>query len=128
MKYSCYFNLKYIDIENRQTDGQDGRRDRQTDKSCTIYNLFCFQGFLGKNYFIATQSPLPNTVDDFWRLVHEQKSSVIVLLNNVKDGTVSTLSCMGKTHLFLLRLLSLSSPFSNSSSSSCECECEYECE
>jgi hypothetical protein len=51
-------------------------------------NTFLFQGYLGRNYFIATQSPLPNTINDFWRLVHSQKSSTIVLLNNVKDRTV----------------------------------------
>ncbi|CAB4043941.1 receptor-type tyrosine- phosphatase epsilon, partial [Paramuricea clavata] len=44
-------------------------------------------GYLGRNYFIATQTPLPNTINDFWRLVHAQKSSTIVLLNNVKDET-----------------------------------------
>jgi hypothetical protein len=51
-------------------------------------SYFSFQGYLGRNYFIATQSPLRNTISDFWRMVHSQKSSTIVLLNSVKDGTV----------------------------------------
>ncbi|CAB4029490.1 receptor-type tyrosine- phosphatase S, partial [Paramuricea clavata] len=50
-------------------------------------NAVFVQGYLGRDYFIATQSPLPDTINDFWRLVHWQKSSTIVLLNNVKDGT-----------------------------------------
>ncbi|XP_028417347.1 receptor-type tyrosine-protein phosphatase alpha-like [Dendronephthya gigantea] len=50
-------------------------------------NAVFVHGYLGRNYFIATQSPLPNTMNDFWRLVYYQKSSTIVLLNNVKDGT-----------------------------------------
>ncbi|CAB4021699.1 receptor-type tyrosine- phosphatase S [Paramuricea clavata] len=50
-------------------------------------NAVFVNGYLGRNYFIATQSPLPNTINDFWRLVHSQKSSTIVLLNNVKDRT-----------------------------------------
>ncbi|XP_028402580.1 receptor-type tyrosine-protein phosphatase delta-like isoform X10 [Dendronephthya gigantea] len=50
-------------------------------------NAVFVHGYLGRNYFIATQSPLPGTINDFWRLIHSQKSSTIVLLNNVKDGT-----------------------------------------
>ncbi|CAB4034452.1 receptor-type tyrosine- phosphatase delta-like, partial, partial [Paramuricea clavata] len=50
-------------------------------------NAVFVHGYLGRNYFIATQTPLPNTINDFWRLVHAQKSSTIVLLNNVKDET-----------------------------------------
>ncbi|XP_028402584.1 receptor-type tyrosine-protein phosphatase F-like isoform X2 [Dendronephthya gigantea] len=50
-------------------------------------NAVFVHGYLGRNYFIATQSPLPNTINDFWRLVHYQKSSTIVLLSNVKGGT-----------------------------------------
>ncbi|XP_028402428.1 receptor-type tyrosine-protein phosphatase S-like [Dendronephthya gigantea] len=50
-------------------------------------NAVFVHGYLGRNYFIATQSPLPATINDFWRLIHSQKSSTIVLLNNVKDGS-----------------------------------------
>ena len=37
------------------------------------------------NMYIATQSPKDNTVEDFWRMVHEQSASTIVMLNNVSE-------------------------------------------
>ena len=66
----------------------------QENKCSAHPNISFTQGYLGRNYFIATQSPLPNTINDFWRLVQCQKSSTIVLLSNVgekvKDLNINT--------------------------------------
>jgi protein tyrosine phosphatase len=35
--------------------------------------------------FIATQGPMPNTFDDFWRMVWEQNSSTIVMLTQLQE-------------------------------------------
>ncbi|XP_028414288.1 receptor-type tyrosine-protein phosphatase S-like [Dendronephthya gigantea] len=50
-------------------------------------NAVFVDSYTTRNHFIATQSPLPNTINDFWRLVYSQKSSTIVLLNSLQDGT-----------------------------------------
>ncbi|KAJ8040911.1 Receptor-type tyrosine-protein phosphatase T [Holothuria leucospilota] len=44
----------------------------------------CFvTSYRKKDAFIATQSPLPNTVEDFWRLVYDWKCPLIVMLNQL---------------------------------------------
>lgn len=49
------------------------------EKSPIIPSCF-LQGYQYTRNFIATQYPLPHTVNDFWRMVHEQKSAVIVAI------------------------------------------------
>lgn len=47
------------------------------------------QGYKHRNAYIATQRPLENTVQDFWRMVWEFKSKVIVMLcQTQEDGKV----------------------------------------
>eukprot|EP00058_Branchiostoma_floridae_P025619 XP_002611109.1 hypothetical protein BRAFLDRAFT_70467 [Branchiostoma floridae] len=45
-----------------------------------------FKGYRQKDGFLATQGPLPNTVDDFWRLVWEWKSYSIVMLTRLTEN------------------------------------------
>lgn len=53
-----------------------------------------------KKVYIATQSPLLNTVEDFWRMVWEQQSRTILMLNPVtQHGKVRSL----RTELFLFQ-------------------------
>ncbi|KAH9638061.1 hypothetical protein HF086_014922 [Spodoptera exigua] len=41
-----------------------------------------------RNYYIATQAPLSNTVVDFWRMIWEQNSRLIVMLTEYMENGV----------------------------------------
>ncbi|XP_031573109.1 receptor-type tyrosine-protein phosphatase delta-like [Actinia tenebrosa] len=49
-------------------------------------NASYIDGYCRLNAFIATQAPVPNTFEDFWRMIWEQKSSVIVMLTREEEG------------------------------------------
>lgn len=38
------------------------------------------------NYFITTQAPKPNTIEDFWTMVFQEKTKVVVMLCNFLEG------------------------------------------
>lgn len=47
------------------------------------------QGYRQRGAYIATQTPLENTVNDFWRMIWEYQSRSIVMLCKIKeDGKV----------------------------------------
>ena len=47
------------------------------------------QGYRQRGAYIATQAPMENTVNDFWRMIWDYQSKTIVLLCRMKeDGKV----------------------------------------
>ena len=41
---------------------------------------YSLQGYKSQREYIGCQGPLPGTIDDFWRMVWEQRVSVVVML------------------------------------------------
>ena len=46
------------------------------------------QGYRQKGAYIATQGPLPHTVNDFWRMVWEREVKCIVMLCKTTEKDV----------------------------------------
>lgn len=48
-------------------------------------NASFIDGYRYRNAYIATQGPLADTVDDFWRMLWEHNSTIIVMLTKLKE-------------------------------------------
>ena len=83
--FSSFFRLKPNAAKNRYTDVLCFDHSRiclsQVDNDATsdYINANFVDGYKQKNAFISTQGPLPKTCADFWRMVWEQQTMVIVM-------------------------------------------------
>lgn len=71
------------------------------DVNCDYINAVFVDGFRTKSQFITTQMPLPHTVADFWRMVLERKSTLVIVLNQVDMADPVSSSPRSKTVLSL---------------------------
>ncbi|XP_076800964.1 uncharacterized protein LOC143445615 [Clavelina lepadiformis] len=58
----------------------------QNDRSTDYINASFINGFSKSYQFIAAQSPKQNTIQDFWRMIVEQRCSVIAMLTRLEEN------------------------------------------
>jgi protein tyrosine phosphatase len=54
--------------------------------SSDYINASFINDYKGQKGYIAAQGPMAGTIGDFWKMVWEQKSSVIVMLTKLEEG------------------------------------------
>lgn len=67
----------------------EGSRVHLTPKAAVdgsdYINASWFNGFRRLRDYVVTQHPLPNTVIDFWQMVHDHNVPTVVLMSQVDD-------------------------------------------
>lgn len=48
-------------------------------------NASFIDGYRYRNAYVATQGPLMDTIDDFWRMLWEHNSTIIVMLTKQRE-------------------------------------------
>ncbi|XP_075949723.1 receptor-type tyrosine-protein phosphatase H-like isoform X2 [Anarhichas minor] len=56
------------------------------NESSDYINACYMPGYKSDREYIATQGPLPSTVNDFWRMIWEQRVNGIVMVTNCTEG------------------------------------------
>uniref|UniRef100_A0ABM5F8Q9 protein-tyrosine-phosphatase n=2 Tax=Pogona vitticeps TaxID=103695 RepID=A0ABM5F8Q9_9SAUR len=60
--------------------------DDQDDPLSSYINANYIRGYRGEEkVYIATQGPIVNTVSDFWRMVWQEHSPIIVMITNIEE-------------------------------------------
>uniref|UniRef100_A0A8V1A5N1 protein-tyrosine-phosphatase n=1 Tax=Gallus gallus TaxID=9031 RepID=A0A8V1A5N1_CHICK len=82
---SSYINANYIRVHTRQK-----YNSALLDANCLSVDLNCVledvTGYGGEEkVYIATQGPIVNTVSDFWRMVWQERSPIIVMITNIEE-------------------------------------------
>uniref|UniRef100_A0A3P9HL48 Receptor-type tyrosine-protein phosphatase C n=1 Tax=Oryzias latipes TaxID=8090 RepID=A0A3P9HL48_ORYLA len=62
-------------------DEEEESSDEEEDDSAKYINASYMDGYWDQNAFIVAQTPLPDTVNDFWQMIYQQKVPNIVMLS-----------------------------------------------
>ena len=66
-----------------------------------MYKVFLIKGYKQDKAFIVAQSPMKNTIRDFWKMIHDRQcASVVMLCETIEDGRVSY-----NIHLLMLNVV-----------------------
>ncbi|XP_023933066.1 receptor-type tyrosine-protein phosphatase delta-like [Lingula anatina] len=72
------------------------------DGSADYINTFFLDGYRRADAYIVTQTPLPDTVVDFWRTMYDHNSATIVMMNEAAEIEIVRV-CFVQGYIFILQ-------------------------
>eukprot|EP00794_Sanderia_malayensis_P008057 gene8057-8920_t len=66
--------------------GKKSSHHHHHNREGDYFNANFIEGYFHSTKYIASQGPTESVVSDFWRMVWQQKSNVIVMLTNLEEG------------------------------------------
>ncbi|KAI8080842.1 protein-tyrosine phosphatase-like protein [Gilbertella persicaria] len=90
-KSSDYINASYVQYIDSDEGASDARPDQVNTKCVKIMKECATKNDQPYRRYISTQGPLPTTFNDFWQVVWEQNSRVLVMLT--KEEEMNKIKC-----------------------------------
>ncbi|XP_065410458.1 receptor-type tyrosine-protein phosphatase C isoform X2 [Chrysemys picta bellii] len=72
--------------ESEHDSEESSDEDSDCEEASRYINASFITGYWGPKEMIATQGPLPETINDFWQMIFQRKVKVIVMLTELKQG------------------------------------------
>ncbi|XP_043377521.1 receptor-type tyrosine-protein phosphatase C isoform X2 [Chelonia mydas] len=72
--------------ESEHDSEESSDEDSDCEDASRYINASFITGYWGPKEMIATQGPLPETINDFWQMIFQRKVKVIVMLTELNEG------------------------------------------
>ncbi|XP_048395534.2 receptor-type tyrosine-protein phosphatase C isoform X2 [Stegostoma tigrinum] len=72
--------------EDNHSDSDVSSDESEDEESTKYINASFIDGYWHSETLIATQTPLPETIGDFWLMVYQRKAKIIAMLGKLEDG------------------------------------------
>lgn len=89
MRKNRYFNIKCFDHTRVVLEPYDLNHSISSDDSMDYINASYVDGYRQSKAYISTQGPMSTTIGDFWRMIWQTGSRVIVMVTlNIENGMI----------------------------------------
>lgn len=89
MRKNRYFNIKCYDHTRVVLEPYDLTHSVVSDDSMDYINASYVDGYRQSKAYVSTQGPMTSTIGDFWRMVWQTGSRVIVMVTlNIENGMI----------------------------------------